>query len=524
MPRIARTATCAVLACTVAACGSRSEVTPPSAVPVATTKPSAPPPPVDPRVLGAWKGGLVTGAPVAAAGLVATSTGPVAYVGGALSGRLEVGRLHGEQWTFTRVAQDAVLFQGSIAARADKVVLTAITLDLDAFTNDVLSFDAALKLQPVLQGCKVVAGLHVLALDSHGRPIVAAACNGRVVVRRREGATWTTSASWDGEPMLYQAAVDARDRLHLHTTGKGTDEHVLVDGSAHRTIALPEHAELLTLAECGGVIHATFRERGDAPRLAYGTLVGDAWQLETIEKGELASFRLGFDEECRPFAANDAFVWSRGKKAWVRSSPVSAGAVIRALVGNAGTLYAMYEEVHDGVSVGIASAPELPDDGAASPSPPVSTAQTAAPAPTASPSLAPISASGSKLVAHASIGGKKLTLECHEFGTRFVDPSTAILWSTGRAMVSCAAEGFTLTIEMPTAGKAAGSRVQIAATSPLCGVSSLDGGTGRVVVTHWTPKRRQLGASFELQWKKGCGAGPGTVSGAFDVTLEKGAT
>lgn len=168
----------------------------------------------------------------------------------------------------------------------------------------------------------------------------------------------------------------------------------------------------------------------------------------------------------------------------------------------------------------------------ARPSNPAASPSASVVAPVAAPSSAstPTSTVTTGLAATGSVSGKSVELSCTVFGDRMIDPATALLWPSGLALISCGDQGFTLTLQLANVrlGVApAGSRIQLAATSPLCGVSSqtpitsYGGARGAIEVTEWSAEERRVRGSFELAWQSGCGSSVGALKGSFVVTLNK---
>jgi hypothetical protein len=128
---------------------------------------------------------------------------------------------------------------------------------------------------------------------------------------------------------------------------------LIVDRTNENEVSLPPGTELRSIAECAGEIYGTFYVQ-DRRKGALGSFKDGRWAFDEIGDNDASS--VGFDEGCRPFVAGERLVWSKGKHGWVSSGGFTSGE-IKGIVAHEGTVYAVYEEVHDGVSVGIASAP-----------------------------------------------------------------------------------------------------------------------------------------------------------------------
>jgi hypothetical protein len=131
-----------------------------------------------------------------------------------------------------------------------------------------------------------------------------------------------------------------------------------VQGTRQVEAVVPGDATLLGLAACRGRVYATF-ERRSPRRTAFGRFRANAWELEEVGHDGPA-YVLGFDEACRRFVAVSSEVLARGNKGWVKSE-TRAGGPIRRLLGFGGSLHAVYEEVRNGVRIGVKSAPLVPE-------------------------------------------------------------------------------------------------------------------------------------------------------------------
>ena len=303
---------------------------------------------IEPRIARTWTAKSLTGAPVGLSGLVATPTGPVMLVGDEGGGDVELVALTAGAWKHDKLASGTTTARGELAAYEGRVGATALDIDTGSFTADVLYLARGSKPELAKRGCKHDS--HELAMTSQG-PVIVATCKDDVIVLDRTGAAWKQRLTWTSKNSLVrEVAVDAADRIHVWLIQAGEDQHHVIDGSQRTRIALDGKDELRSLAACGGRIFATFYDK-------FGVLRGTRWELEPIETHGV----LGFDEACRPFIASGDRVLSRNGAAWIESAlPREVDGNIKGLVGFDGTLYAAYEAVRNGVSVGIATAPLEP--------------------------------------------------------------------------------------------------------------------------------------------------------------------
>ncbi|NUP14334.1 MAG: hypothetical protein HOW73_50525 [Polyangiaceae bacterium] len=352
----------------VAACGSNGS--PPSssnadvtlATSASASTSNSPPKPVEPKVAGKWAGDIVTGAPIGLGGLVATTDGPVLYVGNEGGGDVQIGRLVGGAWTFETIASSSMLARGKIAARGKQLVTTATAIDVwgSPITADLRHVEKGKEYETIASGCKVF-DRHTVAFDVRG-PVVAAACGDQITLWERAKKGWAARTSWAQDRGLVDgSAVDAKNRIHLSLSTLSSGEHIVVDGTKHETKGLPARARAMSLQSCRGDIFAAVemdREDKDLDYIAFGTFRDERWSFDAVER-EVAGYpHLAMDEDCRPFVAVGSDVWSRGARGWVKSSlPGGNAPNIKGLVAVRGTLYAGYEEIRNGVRVGVATAP-----------------------------------------------------------------------------------------------------------------------------------------------------------------------
>lgn len=344
-----------VLAALVAACGDRAAARAAAPVDVAPRPAAvtaiAPVEPPPPRVPGAWAARRVTAAPWGVGGLVVAGDGPILLAGDIGGGGLALYRLAGDEWRAEPIPGGAGSIPGAIGARGDALALTAIRVEMSPLTMTFEYRDsAAAAVETIASGCELP--WHRLVVD-RDRPLVLVHCGDDVHLYERVDGRWRVRATIpDVGP--FDAAVDADGRVHLASN----DRHWIVTG---RDVAAQDVPEGIVgfgrLAACGGVVHASLEQRDAAgAALELGVWRDGGWQRDVVVPDLAGAFGLGFDQRCRPFPFLGDEVYAHDGARWVRST-IGGGREIKAIAGHGETLYAAYEEIRDGVHVGIAIAP-----------------------------------------------------------------------------------------------------------------------------------------------------------------------
>jgi hypothetical protein len=350
---------CLMSALVLAACGAGGGA--PSTGPTAgagsaaATPDAAPAPPPPPRIAGAWTGDRITGHPVGAGGLVASSAGPIALVSEEGGDWVAVATL-AKAWEIEKLVTRSVI-RGHIATRGADIALTAVEVQALAspISSEIVFLVPGGKPESIRDDCGLLA-FHALTFDSKG-PLVVTGCADTLAVYARGKTGWTIRASWPKDRgLLTHAVVDRADRIHILM-----NDHFILDGADPRQISLPPETRLGMLGECGGTVYGTFTQPTGAGLMLGRYDDATGWTLEDVWTGPEAygPGLVGFDEACRPFVGMEDMVWSRGKAGWVKASigRDRAPRYIEALVGHGGALYAQYEEITNGVATGIATAP-----------------------------------------------------------------------------------------------------------------------------------------------------------------------
>jgi hypothetical protein len=209
---------------------------------------------------------------------------------------------------------------------------------------------------PVMTDCEL-GDNHAVAIDSKGI-LIAGICGDRMYVRD-QASGWKERIGWDSPKTRFEkAVVDARERVHIFVITAGKEHHFVVDGTKRTELPLPPDTKFWDVKSCDGEVYVTFEPK---EALALGRLRNDKWSLDVVTREVTDVPYVGFDDECRPFVATGFVVWSRGAKAWVRSQIPSSGR-IKTLVGRAGKLHVAYEEMHNGVTTSIATAPLIAEE------------------------------------------------------------------------------------------------------------------------------------------------------------------
>lgn len=305
----------------------------------------------------AWKTLYTSPTPFDVAGMVASPTGPVLYIGDAGGGALMLVRA--PDWRAVTFARDLLTSYGHIAANGDRLVVTAKRLGLK-FTLELLQMDLATgEATTLVTGCGLLANAHVAM--SPTRSVIVAQCNEVLHVFESKDGKWQELTTVP-EPRLVDAiALDAHDHLHyVRRLHHGEVDAVVAIEPTRAPLSAPKDVTFGALARCGNDLYASY-QRGayDAPEVGVARWTGSAWQYDTIAamSGTLV---IGFDERCAPFAAFGDQVWRKSAGTWTDVSLGRPAAWVDALLAYKGTLYVALHEVRDGVSSSVVTLPLAP--------------------------------------------------------------------------------------------------------------------------------------------------------------------